>query len=67
VFADDDARHYDVVCNEEAQYSIWPAGRAVPAGWTKVGFTGAKADCLDYISRRWTDMRPLSLRRGAGA
>jgi uncharacterized protein YbdZ (MbtH family) len=44
------------------QYSVWPAGRDVPAGWTTVGDPAPKSDCLDRIDRMWTDMRPLSLR-----
>lgn len=59
----DDTTTYTVVVNHEEQYSIWPAGREVPAGWREVGVQGPKADCLAYIERVWTDMRPLSLRR----
>ena len=53
---------YEVVVNHEEQYSIWPSGRELPLGWRTVGTSGAKAVCLDYISKVWTDMRPLSLR-----
>jgi MbtH protein len=28
-----------------------------------VGKVGTKQECLDYINEKWTDMRPLSLRR----
>jgi MbtH protein len=54
---------YTVVINDEAQYSIWPTFRAVPAGWREVGVSGPKADCLAHIESVWTDMRPASLRR----
>ncbi|KVE43167.1 MbtH family protein [Burkholderia sp. BDU5] len=54
---------YTVVVNDEAQYSIWPTFRAVPAGWRETGVRGAKADCLAHIETVWTDMRPASLRR----
>jgi MbtH protein len=54
---------YKVVVNHEEQYSIWPADRENPLGWTDVGKVGPKADCLSYIKEVWTDMRPLSLRR----
>ncbi|BAI74123.1 mbtH domain protein (plasmid) [Azospirillum sp. B510] len=55
---------YDVVVNDEQQYSIWPAGRDVPAGWRKaVPAPAPKAECLERIERVWTDMRPASLRR----
>ncbi len=52
-----------VVINEEEQYSIWPAGRELPAGWRPGGFTGTEDECLAYIDETWTDMRPASLRR----
>lgn len=64
MFEDDDDRQYCVVRNEEEQYSIWPADRAPPAGWTAQGVFGTKAECLDHIERTWTDLRPLSLRIG---
>jgi MbtH protein len=60
---DDDNTIYDVVMNDEEQYSIWPAHREIPLGWRAVGKRGPKSDCLAYISEVWTDMRPLSLRR----
>jgi MbtH protein len=59
----EDARTYDVVVNHEEQYSIWLAGKELPLGWTRVGKTGQKKECLDYIGEVWTDMRPLSLRK----
>jgi MbtH protein len=61
--ADQDTRPYTVVVNHEEQYSIWLAGRAVPAGWREVGKSGTREECLDYIEAVWTDMRPLSLRK----
>ncbi|ELX13936.1 MULTISPECIES: MbtH family NRPS accessory protein [Oxalobacteraceae] len=54
---------YDVVMNEEEQYSIWAVGKAMPLGWKAVGKQGPKAECLEYIKEVWTDMRPLSLRK----
>lgn len=54
---------YAVVLNDEEQYSIWPVGRDLPAGWRRSGFTGPKDECLAHIDVVWTDIRPLSLRR----
>jgi MbtH protein len=64
---DEDRTTYTVVINDEEQYSIWPAGRDLPSGWTEVGVTGSKQTCLDHIEVVWTDMRPLSLRRAMAA
>jgi MbtH protein len=60
---EDDRTIYEVVINHEEQYSIWPVDRDVPLGWKKVGKSGLKEECLDYIEEVWTDMRPLSLRK----
>ena len=58
----EDTTVYTVVMNHEEQYSIWPADREIPLGWTAVGKSGPKAECLAYIEEVWTDMRPKSLR-----
>ncbi len=66
---DDDSdpfKTYTVVINIEDQYSIWPQGRDVPAGWKEVGHTGSKAECLQYIEENWTDMRPKSVKERRG-
>lgn len=60
---DDEQALFEVVVNHEEQYSIWPADRDLPAGWSKAGKQGNKAECLSYINEVWTDMRPLSLRK----
>jgi MbtH protein len=64
----EDTMTFDVVINDEEQYSIWAADLEPPAGWRRVGVTGPKDACLAHIEQVWTDMRPLSVRqRMAGA
>jgi uncharacterized protein YbdZ (MbtH family)/MFS family permease len=58
---DDDAR-YEVLRNDEDQYSLWLAGHEVPGGWHRVGKEGTKEECSAYVDEVWTDMRPRSLR-----
>ena len=58
----EDKTIYDVVMNDEEQYSIWPAHKELPLGWRKAGKTGPKQECLEYVEEVWTDMRPKSLR-----
>ncbi|NEP63003.1 MAG: MbtH family NRPS accessory protein [Symploca sp. SIO2G7] len=57
---------YKVVVNDEEQYSIWPARKDNPIGWTDTSKSGCKQECLDYIKEVWIDMRPLSLRKLMG-
>lgn len=59
----EDTTVYKVVVNHEEQYSIWPADRDNPLGWSDVGKSGRKDECLAHIKDVWTDMRPLSLRK----
>lgn len=62
----DSDEFYYVVENIEGQYSIWPVYKPVPPGWKTIGEPGRKTQCLEYIKKVWTDLRPLSLRRQMG-
>ncbi|MFE2376462.1 MbtH family protein [Streptomyces sp. NPDC059398] len=53
---------YTAVVNDEGQYALWPAWRPLPGGWHGTGVRGDREECLAYIEREWTDMRPRSLR-----
>jgi MbtH protein len=54
---------WKVVVNHEEQYSLWLADQENAPGWRDAGKRGTRAECLEFIQRVWTDMRPLSLRR----
>jgi MbtH protein len=51
-----------VLCNDEEQFSLWPAFADVPAGWRTVRGPGPREAQLDFINESWLDMRPKSLR-----
>ena len=65
-FEDADAQ-YLVLVNDEGQHSLWPAGIAVPDGWTTVHGADSRSNCLGYVEEHWTDMRPASLVRAEQA
>lgn len=60
-FDDENAVFY-VLINDEEQYSLWPAFAAVPDGWSIAFGTAPKVECVDFVEKNWTDMRPKSLR-----
>ncbi|GAA2992092.1 MbtH family protein [Actinokineospora diospyrosa] len=60
-FDDADGTFY-VLVNDEGQHSLWPAFRAVPAGWNAVFGPGERAAALKYVETNWTDLRPTSIR-----
>jgi MbtH protein len=64
-FEDPDAS-YRVLVNHEGQHSLWPANQPTPDGWTVAHDTDSRANCLEYIEKNWTDMRPLSLIQAQG-
>lgn len=59
---EDENAEYLILINDEEQYSLWPAFRDIPAGWKATGPKGKRRECLDWIDKNWTDMRPKSLR-----
>lgn len=58
---------YQVLVNDEEQYSLWPATHEVPTGWRLDGFRGTKDECTAHVDEVWTDMRPRSLRERMAA
>lgn len=58
---DDDSGVFRVLVNDEGQHSLWPDFAPIPAGWSSVHGPAARAACLEYVERHWTDMRPRSL------
>jgi MbtH protein len=53
---------FKVVVNHEEQYALWPINKDIPEKWRDTGIAGSKEDCLVYVRRVWTDMRPASVR-----
>ncbi|MGW3335425.1 MbtH family protein [Streptomyces rubiginosohelvolus] len=65
-FDDEDGRFF-VLVNEEEQHSLWPAFAEIPAGWRTVFGEAGRQECLDYVEKHWTDLRPRSLREAMAA
>ena len=57
-----DGALFRVLVNGEEQYSLWPSGKEIPAGWRSVHGPDGREACLAYVEANWTDMRPKSLR-----
>ncbi|WP_409491579.1 MbtH family protein [Amycolatopsis sp. cmx-11-12] len=57
-----DENTYQVLINDEEQYSLWPSDKEIPAGWHATGPRGSRQECMDHVDEVWTDMRPRSLR-----
>ena len=56
-----------VLVNDEGQHSLWPSFADVPTGWTVAHPEDSRANCLEYVEKSWTDMRPASLIRAMNA
>lgn len=64
-FDDKDAQ-FVVLRNAEYQCSLWPTFVDVPQGWDIVFGEASHGDCIEYIEKTWTDMRPKSLADAMG-
>ncbi|MBC2874292.1 MULTISPECIES: MbtH family protein [Streptomyces] len=64
---EDETGTYRVLVNDENQHSLWPDFAEVPAGWAVAHGPAPHGECVDYVERHWTDMRPASLSRRASA
>lgn len=53
---------YQVLVNEEGQFSLWPLNRQPASGWRETGTAGPRDECLAEVRRSWTDLRPRHLR-----
>ena len=65
-FEDEDANYF-VLINDEGQHSLWPVFADVPDGWEVIFGEAGRQECLDFIEKNWTDMRPNSLIRAMEA
>ena len=45
---------HKVLLNEQGQYSLWPALKTAPSGWSQVGPIGDRDVCLGYIEQQST-------------
>jgi MbtH protein len=59
---DDPEEIFSVLVNDEHQHSLWPARMQAPDGWRVAYPNGSREECLAYVERNWTDIRPLSAR-----
>ncbi|GGN03398.1 MbtH protein [Actinoplanes campanulatus] len=55
---DDSEARFLVLTNEHDQHSLWPATVTVPAGWSVALAESARDECVRYVERNWTDLRP---------
>jgi MbtH protein len=58
---EDENGTYHVLINDEGQHSLWPSPIEVPNGWRIVHKSDTRANCLAFVEKNWTDMRPNSL------
>lgn len=61
---DDPENTFEVLQNDEGQYSLWLVGLDVPAGWKAVYGPSSREDCTRFVEEVWVDQRPTTLATG---
>ncbi|MEO8807066.1 MAG: MbtH family NRPS accessory protein [Burkholderiaceae bacterium] len=64
--ADDSAATHQLIINDQEQFAVWPATRAVPRGWRPVGRTGTRESLADYLREILVETLPAPLLRSDG-
>ncbi|WP_310717438.1 MbtH family protein [Nonomuraea sp. 3-1Str] len=57
---EDPGREYEALVNAAGQHSLWPVDIDVPDGWTVTFGPSGRAECLEFIEKNWSDMRPFA-------
>lgn len=52
---DDAQRECQVLSNARRQYSLWPAGYPLPAGWQPVFGPQPRAACDSWLAQHWQE------------
>ncbi|KZN13687.1 MbtH family protein [Marinomonas sp. TW1] len=58
---DDDSLTFLVLINDLQQHSLWPVFKTIPKGWHSTFGPASRIECLEYIEKNWTDIRPQAL------
>ncbi|WUI00871.1 MbtH family protein [Spirillospora sp. NBC_00431] len=59
-FEDEDGTYF-VLIGDEGRHSLWPVFADVPDGWQVIFGPAGRQDCLEFVERSWTEMRPGGL------
>lgn len=49
---------FRVLVNQEGRHSLWPDFIDIPQGWSTVRGPSSRQECIEYIDKNWTDIRP---------
>ena len=55
---DDNDGTFLVVTNHQEQHALWPTSAPVPQGWTSAFGPTSRTECVRYVAKHWTDLRP---------
>jgi MbtH protein len=47
--------------NDEGEHSLWPTFIDIPNAWRIIHEADSYQNCLKFVEKNWTDMRPNSL------
>ena len=53
-----DSIEFGIVCNEDRQFSIWPAHLPLPSGYAFTGPTGSRTEMLALVEQQFVPTIP---------
>jgi MbtH protein len=55
------ASSHEIIVSHDHVYVVWPAGRALPAGWRYLGKGGSEADLQLYLREMFVETMPAPM------
>jgi MbtH protein len=55
------ASSHEVIVSADNVYVVWPASRALPAGWSFIGKGGSETELLVYLREMFVETLPAPL------
>lgn len=50
---------FNVLKNQQGEYSLWPESYAIPAGWNIQFGPETRAQCIQYVETHWHSINPF--------
>jgi MbtH protein len=49
---------YEIIVNDEHQYTVWPTRGPLPKGWRHIGKSGTRAELEAFLKEMFVETRP---------
>jgi len=56
---DNESLSFQVLKNQQGEFSLWPAQHQVPSGWDIQHGPDTRTSCIAYVEKHWLAINPF--------